>query len=418
MLALLCIAAYAGILNNGFIADDYVFLQIGEQLKSNPLYLYELPPFQFRTTTFAAFAVLHSVFGYRPEAFYAFTIAVHFANCLLLWKFLRLLGRTPLESWLAAAFFAVFHAPNEAVMWLSPMQENLLGLCVLGTLILWLKQRYGLSLLCYCLALQSKEAAPVLLGFLVLLQLYRGERVFRGAFPLYLVPTAVFGVLFLTTWQSNSMIQHNYDFGMKALAVLGLTLHRLVWPWLYIFIAIGLAAGRKRIGMSTLAFTLGAIAVAMSPYVFLNYQRALPSRHLYLACMLFAALLAHIVTRSPINALSGLLIAVFIGFNIGYLALRKDGQFEERAAPTTRLLEIMQSRAPGDILVQDFAYPNAEVARDVAWLVPGWKPEFIHVAPQDTCAGCAAFRWDRETASYILLPASAVSSPPHIQNRR
>src|SRR5688500_2956333 len=142
---LLCAATFAPILDNPFVADDFVFLQRVDRFKTDPLFLYDEAPLNYRMTTFLLFFVFKSIGGYTPAIFYAFTILLHAVNCLLLWKLLLLLGRDRTESVVAAAVFAVFHGPQEAVMWAVTVGESLLGFCALAVLIAWLQQRYALA---------------------------------------------------------------------------------------------------------------------------------------------------------------------------------------------------------------------------------------------------------------------------------
>ena len=107
-------------------------LGYAEEFTNDFFYLFQIPPHNFRMTTFMVFALLENIFGYQAEVFYGFSILVHFVNCLLLWKLIQLLGRGQTEAYLAASLFAVFQAPQEAMMWLSAMAESMLGLCVLG----------------------------------------------------------------------------------------------------------------------------------------------------------------------------------------------------------------------------------------------------------------------------------------------
>src|SRR5437867_5541853 len=159
ILAAATLATFAPALNNHFIADDYVFLEDVENFKTNVFFLFNQPPLNFRMTTFLVFFLLKSIWGYTPAVFYAFSIAVHFINCLLLWILLRLFGRANSEAFTASILFAVFHAPQEAVVWAAGMGEMLQGLCFLAILILWLKERYAPALVCYIIALFTKESA-------------------------------------------------------------------------------------------------------------------------------------------------------------------------------------------------------------------------------------------------------------------
>src|SRR5437868_3685768 len=87
---LIAVLAYLPALNNGFIADDYVILKRVEILKAQPLYLYQVPPENFRLVSYFIFGALKQLAGYEAWAFYAFNIALHLANIILLWRLLRL----------------------------------------------------------------------------------------------------------------------------------------------------------------------------------------------------------------------------------------------------------------------------------------------------------------------------------------
>src|SRR3954471_22996838 len=103
----LVLAAYTPCLNNGFVADDYVALQTVEILKKDPLYLFRIPPTNFRSTSFVVYTVIKQIVEYRAELFYAFNILLHFTNVLLLWQLLMLLIEDEFVATVAAALFAV-----------------------------------------------------------------------------------------------------------------------------------------------------------------------------------------------------------------------------------------------------------------------------------------------------------------------
>src|SRR6185312_2688184 len=149
LLAGLCAIVYSPALNNGFIADDYPYLEWAAKLKANVWFLFQIPPNNFRMTSFLIFGALRDLVGYRSEYFYAFAIILHFLNCWLLWKVISLLGGGPSAGYVAAILFSVFHAPQEAVLWLAAMGETLVGFCLLLAILLWLKGRYILCTAVY-----------------------------------------------------------------------------------------------------------------------------------------------------------------------------------------------------------------------------------------------------------------------------
>src|SRR5262245_40099664 len=281
-LAALFALAYAPCLNNGFISDDYVNLRYAETIKADFWSLFQSPPLNFRLTSFIAYSILQTVFGHRYELFYAANILLHFINCLLLWKLLQVLGRDEREAYLAAVLFAVFQAPQEAVMWIAAMNETLLGMFVLATLLLWFKGRYLASAVAFLLALFSKESAPIVLLAIPFIRWQRGEKPFAREMIMLVVPICIFAAVFVWTWPGNSMIQQGvYEIGPRALLVLVRSLHLLFRPSFYVLLIVLLASIRRREIFEPLPTYILWIAIAMLPYVFLTYSRYIPSRQLY-----------------------------------------------------------------------------------------------------------------------------------------
>lgn len=393
LLAAACLAAYLPAFNNGFIADDYVILDWAGKFFAHPGFLFTIPPQNFRMTSYIVFEVLKRAFGYKPEVWYIVNTGFHFIACVLLWRLLiRIEDR--FTASLATILFAVFQQPQEAVMWLAAMNETLSAMFILGALLLWTRDRHGWALLCYSLALISKESAPILLLLIPLVQWRRHKPMFPRAYLLYFIPTAAFAAVFLETWTSNHMIRGQfYAVSPHALVVLAITMHRLLWPWMYVFAALALIWGTMGLTVRGAALAIGLIALPMLPYIFLTYDKHLPSRQLYLACMVFMTIVARMVQAVKIPELRTAAVAVFCVWNVFYMWTTKDRQFKERAAPTTELLRILQSRSPAPLRVEGFPYPVTEIARDVAHLVPGWAPEMLKLDGEQ-CNGCSSLKWD------------------------
>jgi hypothetical protein len=81
--------------------------------------------------------------------------------------------------------------------------------------------------------------------------------------------------------------------------------------------------------------------------------------------------------------------------------VRKDHQFEERAAPTTALLDALDGHPPQKTLILDFPYPYPEIARASVLLLPGWAKEDIVVgSSRDVCPECRVLKWDPQSGVY------------------
>jgi hypothetical protein len=402
---LLAAIAYAPALNNGFIADDYVILQRIDLMRVQPLYLFHVPPENFRFMSYIVFAFLKSIAGYDARVFYAFNIALHIANIALLRHLLILVAKDSFVADTASILFAVFQAPQEAVMWLAAMNETTLAFFTLIALTMWWQKRYAIATAGYAVALFSKESGIIILFLIGLLELKQRQWKSYRAYGLLLIPTAIFAAVFLWTMRANFMIANRfYAVGPHAILVLLLSLHRLVWPWLYIVLFLACIARKnatRTVIFERLPAYLALVMTPMLPYIFIAYQNAILSRQLYMASAVLMTVFALLL--KPIQGTTALrmFIVVFVGFNIGYLWLRKDAQFEDRAAPTTQLIAALRLNMPQPVLILNFAYPYPAVAQAAALAVPGWRPELIQVDESpEKCAGCLKLRWNTEGQRY------------------
>jgi hypothetical protein len=401
-LAGLCVIAYLPALNNGFISDDYVILERVTTWKSDLTYVFRMSPERFRITSYLAFGLLKGLLGYHAAGFYLFAILLHFLNAVLLWKFLGLMTGSPRIAILGSILFAVGQSPQEAVMWLAGLNEALLTLFILITLLLWMRKKFLWSAAACLAALFSKESAAVILLLLPLTEFAAVRRVFRREHLFYIaIPVLFFSILFLTSYSSNALVDYGfYSIGPKAILVWLNSLHRLMFPWFYMGLLLWFAT-RCRRWPSGASSGLLWMAAALLPYIFLTYQNHVPSRHTYLASIGFAWALAAVVEEIPLAKLRNAFIVAFITVNIGYLWIVKDRQYQQRAAPTSRLVEQLRSHPPGPVLIDGFPV-NPWIAKMTTRMVPGWDPQMIRVnEPAESCPGCLKLRWDPRTERYF-----------------
>ena len=91
----------------------------------------------------------------------------------------------------------------------------------------------------------------------------------------------------------------------------------------------------------------------------------------------------------------------FVAFNIGYLWVRKDDQFVERAAPTAEMLNVLRNKSPQRVLILDFPYPNGEIAKASVATLPGWDHDSIVIGSSvSDCPECLRLSWDPQLKSY------------------
>jgi hypothetical protein len=392
--------AYLPSLNNGFIADDYVILYRVEMMKTQPLYLQQAVPENFRFVSYIIFGILKAGVGYQAWVFYVANIALHLLNIVLLSRLLDALIGDRLIVRLAVVFFAVFQAGQEAVMWLAAMNETTQFLATVVTLLLWWRGRYVLATTTYAVALFCKESAIIIPVLVILLDFYKYRTIFRRTQLLLLIPTILFATVFLLTASQNFMFTNrSYGFGFRAIFVLGRSLHRLLWPWFYIVLVLVWLKTRRPPSWSQLVAYLAVVIVVMLPYTFVLYQSSLTSRQVYLACAVLMTLFSVMLRPIAGTPLLKLFVTVFVAFNIGYLWFRKDGQFEERAAPTTQLVRKLRTHSPQKTLIVNFAYPYPDIAHAAALAAPGWTSDLIVVNDQP-CDDCWRLTWNSVTHHY------------------
>jgi hypothetical protein len=403
LLAVLGIIAYLPAFNNGFISDDYVIFYRLDSLPHNPWLLFSEPPECFRLTSYICFGMLRFFFGYHAAAYYGFNLLLHVINSLLVWRLVRRFSQSDRIGMLAAALFASAQGHQEAIMWLAAMNETLQGFFLLLCLVLWKAKRTVLSVLMYLPALFSKESALILMAILPWLERISGHRLrCIKRYGFFIAASIVFAVLFSILAARNFMINTGtYSLGFQAIPVFLLSMHRLLFPWTYLALVVLLAQWRWRFPFGSALPGLGFAAIALLPYLFLTYQNHITSRQEYLASIGSAWVLAVLIQGFKKPIWRRAFILIFVIFNIGYIWLRKDAQFEIRAAPTNRLVEILRGNSPQELVLVDFP-GNPWIAKSTFRLAPGWDMQMIHVnPPASECPGCLKFRWDPLTNRYV-----------------
>src|ERR1700722_4554122 len=257
-LAALAIAVYANSLGNGFVGDDQF------QLLRNPLVkdaggiprLFGSGAWSFlgitgnyyRPLQFLVYLLIYQCAGFHASAFHLFMVALHAANTVLLFLFVRrwAAGRI---AWAAAALFAVYPVHTEPVDWIAALPDLMLTAVVLTGLLLFARQDgapRGLRILghwgIYLLALWTKETGVAMLplyaafGFFCL-----GRRwsEFRRNAALYAGMIAVFGLYLAMRIRALGGLaprQHAFfhlgpaDFALSVVVTAGQYLRTLLLP--------------------------------------------------------------------------------------------------------------------------------------------------------------------------------------------
>ena len=371
-ISLLALASYLPALRQPFIEDDYPNIALARA--HGPVGgwagMARDRVNRVRATTFVLTHWVERAFGLVPAAFYAVSILLHIANCLLLYA----LGRWPpvgfrVSAW-GAAFFAVHEGHQEAVMWYSACNELLLFFFGMLALLGWLRfleggrRRWGwyaASLLCFGLALLSKESAVVVVALLSLPLLFGPVR--PRPRLLLLAPFALLGAacavsIFQTHGESFRFSDGSFELGAPFWETWTKSLFALFWPWGWLALVV-LAARRRG---DVLRLGLLWAFVSLVPYMFVAYVHRVPSRQTYLASAGLALLVgaAVVVLKERLGPsrrwLVAALLCVVLFQNVSHLWTRKHGLFLKRAEPTERLIELAR-RVEGPIYVRCFPRP-------------------------------------------------------------
>jgi len=367
-LAVLAILPYAVVLDQPFVSDDYLQVALGRQygpvsgwsaLAGDVLY-------RARATSLVITYWTERFFGFSPLPFYASAILLHVLNTWLVFALSSRLGLGRRMALCAAAFFAIYEGHQEAVMWYAALPELLVFTFSLITLILWsrwLSARsgrplyYAGALLAFTLALLSKEPAVAVVPLLGVLS-WRQRRAWR-----WIAPFALVAVGYLT-FAGRDVHQHFHDGTFSLAAPFWFTvlnsLGGLVWFWGLLSLVTLAVWPRWRDGRIAL-LALMWIVIAFLPYSFLAYMPRVPSRHTYLASVGLAWIVAAAFLalrrrfRTACQWLAPAVVAVVLLHNCGYIWIKKQAQFMERAQPTEALVEAAR-RATGPIVVRCYPY--------------------------------------------------------------
>ncbi len=170
LLAVILLAAavlvYGNTLVNQFAMDDELYILRNAQVTDPSLHqLFSRNPVSgvFRPVTFATLALNWALSGDAPFAYHLLNLLLHPGATWLLFLLLQeLLGSVPegkTVAFVAALLYAVHPIHTEAVAWTAGRAELLAAGFLFAGWILHLRDRPAGSLICFALALLSKESA-------------------------------------------------------------------------------------------------------------------------------------------------------------------------------------------------------------------------------------------------------------------
>jgi len=392
---LLSAAAYWPALRQTFIQDDYPNISLATTWYGAPNeigLLFNDAICRSRATSYWELWTAWRLFGPHPAGFYAMGILFHAINCLILFALLRDTVFRPF-AFLTASIFAIAEGHQEAVMWISAVNELLLFLFGMSAIACWirclktdeLQQRFAwpwfsAAIAFYLLACISKESAYVFVPLIVLATVPYLKRRPPGenAVWLKLIPFAIIGLTQMGLVLRTSRTSFRFSDGSFSLSApvwanWAMSFGALLWFWGAASLLVLILLARNRSTVVTAALIW--MGVCLIPYSFLTYSHRIPSRQTYLAsagaCLLIAVGLRECLRKLSRTkpALGVSLVALLVISNIGFLWIKKHKQFLARAAPTDQLVSLAKS-ARSPLWVRCFPYPRG-VAEDAVHLMLG-----------------------------------------------
>lgn len=200
----LAFLAYFPAVDNFFAWDDFLWLQRAATLSQFPAQLLEVDAIYFDPLVYLSFWLNYLVAPFDYRWYHAVDIAIHAANGLLIWHFVRRLTSDHLAAIASSLIFTVSFATVDAVAWPSSRVDLLSVLFSLLALIAYqsyltenTKQPLVLSVMAYILALAAK-GTPIVIPFVLafmLVQSHAPRQLWRSLVPFVLVTVGYLSAL-------------------------------------------------------------------------------------------------------------------------------------------------------------------------------------------------------------------------------
>jgi len=439
-IVLASVITYAPAVDNAFISDDFGVFPLLEALEQRPSYIFDATSELFRVTSYIYFWVCFKLIGLSSAVYYAAGIAIHALISLLVYMLvLRVSGRV-VAAWPAALFFAVYERHQEAIMWISAVNEMILTLFCVLFLLLWhriLSQPVAgrihaiLAIIVLTFAFFSKEAAVALVPIAVVMVRWKGHswrEVLDRSIPVVSL-LAAFGVLWLSQADRNFFVTDgHYALGLHFFPVYARAVLRLISPAIPFLAALLLLKhrGAESVWNGSFAFFVMLLLAAIAPYCFLTYLDHLPSRHTYFPSVGLAGILgiSFAGVRERLKSVRAkqvsiaYLLVLLIG-NGGYIWLKKEPQYQERAAPTRELFQMLNSddleRSERPIYICGFALHEPWWFSDAVSRFTSFPPQEIVLLKECSYpAERTALIWDQVLERYVnpIQPTVLTSQGP------
>ena len=406
-LALLCVLAYTPSLFLPLLEDDYKIIWTAERYGSWQGFpaMFHDDVERARATVYWTTYLIWKLFRFTPMAFRISSLILHILDTWLLYAIGLAWPRMRSAAFWAAAFFAVYEGHQEAIMWFAGNNELLLFLFGGGSLLCWIKAasgaRYewtlrGAGLSLFALALLTKESAYILLP-LFLLTTPPGiwRRSLAQLLPYCALAAVMIVSVLLTRGHSFRFTDGSFSLHAPVWLTLPRNFGRVLWFWGMLSAAVifltpremGAAESLRKSALVALAW----IGIALVPYSFLTYSPQIPSRQLYLASVglsfLFGLAMVHFKAglRPAIQpAAVAAVMLVMVAHNVGYIWIKKQRQFRERAEPFEELIQAAR-QTDGPLWVQCFPR-HPSIAEPAIFVALDRYPSNLLFTPEQAAA--------------------------------
>jgi hypothetical protein len=355
ILAALAIVTYLPALQLPFIDDDYGEIPMAAgYLSTGWAPLWQNPNFRSRTTNLALNGGLDLIFGFTPVPFYVVSILVHVLCVWLIYALCCWSGVIDqgVAFW-SAGFFAVFEGHQEAVMWISGRNEELVFLVGMSALVCWIQYLrgrrvwwYALAVAAMILAAVSKESFIVFPLLMLLPCIWPPAATSRRTALLAIIPFFAIACGFgIWAWVERIIRPQYFDNRFSILAPWPLVLLRSWWRLIFawglaaaaVILWIGRTEDRRKAGIA-----IGWMLVTILPYSFLTYMPQIASRHTYISSAGLALLVGTAAARlqeTNHRVLLAIASIAVVAMNLEIVWVKKMAQFRERAEPAVLLRE-------------------------------------------------------------------------------
>lgn len=433
--ALLTWLLWGGAVRGFFLTDDFVWLECAMDATSDLGHVFNLNVGNFaRPLAHLLNTAVYALWGLKPAPFHAAALLLHVVNLTLLTHLVAQLSRDRWLALLCALIFLLNPLYNEALLWISALNEELLACCVLATLSLWVrflrggprrKVWYAACLVLFVLGAGAKESWVVLLALMVLIQRHlRLAQGLPGASRRSLAPLAAITVVYIiiqgSLQQGNiGLVDGRIAPGFGMLARISRTMGAELWTHLPLLVPLPLLlwrwrrapALRRRAAWAALNLGLAGALVMLPPSLLTFSAEA--SRFYYLPSMV-AALGGALLLRGLVTSgrLAQRIVAlVALSLYLGWHLFTPDQHVKlylQTAQRSRRLIHALQALpAPREPLyLLNCPLGPQHISAMTRLYHHSRSPQFIAVTPKQVLAVGArrwVWRWYPAQDRFFLL---------------